>query len=49
MLTELLSSFTMAGVWVTRACDDDVEVVDGVGVNVCIGESMKQSNEHCNS
>lgn len=47
LLTEMLSSFTVAGIWVMRVCDvddvDDVEAVDGVGVIVCIGEAMKWS------
>ena len=50
MLTELLSSFTVVGVWIIRVCSDDVEVADdGVGVIVCIDESVKQNNEHSNS
>ena len=47
LLTEMLSSFTMAGIWVMRVCDDDVKAVDGVGVMVCIDEAMKQNKNAC--
>ena len=48
LLTEMFSSFTMAGIWVMRVCDDDdVKAVDGVGVMVCIGEAMKQNKNAC--
>ena len=45
LLTEMLSSITVAGVWVMRVCNDDVEVVDGVGVIVYIGNAVKQNYE----